>query len=251
MNFVNIVKYLLYLTVREFSDEYSRTSADEIAASEQLFEVLKSSEDSYFSELDVYQTLEFDDEYGETTDKEDSANEELIDDTDDYDENQQQNIYNYFTLEEMEEIIEWVDQHPNYKFPTIKHRFQKVKYPIYITRFREYIRKNGTRFEKLEKLKQFMWDEFYVKRVIEKEAVHYTDLELFAIQKAREFNWDNFIVSESFLTRFKKANRISSRRYNKMITRASSIRKVCNLEGILTYSKFKYNCLNVKYIYTF
>ncbi|CAF3764175.1 unnamed protein product [Rotaria sordida] len=42
-----------------------------------------------------------------------------------------------------------------------------------------------------------MWDEFYVKRAVEKEAVHDTDLELFAIQKARELKWDNFIVKDA------------------------------------------------------
>ncbi|CAF0773412.1 unnamed protein product [Rotaria sordida] len=179
MNLVNIAKHLLYLTEREFSNEGSRTSADEIAASEQLFEVLKSFKDSHFSELDVYQTLDFYDEYDETTDEEEgTGEEESLDDTDVFDENQQQNIYNHFTLEEMEEIVECVDQHPNYKFTTIKQR------------------KNGTRFEKLEKIKQFMWDEFYVKRAVEKEAVHDTDLELFAIQKARELKWDNFIVKD-------------------------------------------------------
>jgi hypothetical protein len=41
MNLVNIAKHLLYLTEREFSGENSRTNADEIAASEKLFEVLK------------------------------------------------------------------------------------------------------------------------------------------------------------------------------------------------------------------
>ncbi|CAF1539694.1 unnamed protein product, partial [Rotaria sp. Silwood1] len=111
---------------------------------------------------------------------------------DDFDDDQEMHIYNQFTLEEMEDIIEWVDQHPNYKFTTIKHRFRKVKFPNYISRFREYIKENGTRLEKLDQIKQFMWDEFYIKRTIEKEAVHDTDLELFAIQKARELNWDNF-----------------------------------------------------------
>ena len=53
-----------------------------------------------------------------------------------------------------------------------------------------------------------MWDEFYVKRAVEKEAVHDTDLQLFAIQKARELNWDNFKVSESFIMTFKKEHRI-------------------------------------------
>ncbi|CAF2622459.1 unnamed protein product [Rotaria sp. Silwood2] len=157
MNLVNIAKHLFYLTKREFSDEESRTSADEIAAAEKLFEVLKSFKDSHFSELDVYQSLDFDDEYDETTDQEDNTDEtETIDDIDDFDENQQLNIYNHFTLEKMEEIIEWVDQHPNYNFTSIKHRFQKVKHPYYIPRFRGYVKKNGTKFEKLEKIKQFM-----------------------------------------------------------------------------------------------
>ncbi|CAF3725946.1 unnamed protein product [Rotaria magnacalcarata] len=194
MNLINIAKHLLYLTKREFSDDDSKTGADEIAASQQLFEVLKSFKDSYFNELDVYETLDFDDEYDEITEEEESIDEEdeSIDDMDDFDENQQMHIYNQFTLEEMEDIIEWVDQHPNYKFTTIKHRFRKVKLPNYISRFREYIKENGTRLEKLDKIKQFMSDEFYIKRTIEKEAVHDTDLERFAIQKARELNWDNF-----------------------------------------------------------
>ncbi len=42
--------------------------------------------------------------------------------------------------------------------------------------------------EWVDKIKQFMWDEFYIKRAVEKEAVHDADLELFAVQKARELN---------------------------------------------------------------
>ncbi len=82
------------------------------------------------------------------------------------------------TLEEMQHIVEWVDQDPNYKLASVKHRFQKV----------EYIQTNGTRLEKLKKIKEFMWNEFYTKRAIEKEAIHDSDLELFAIQKARELD---------------------------------------------------------------
>ncbi|CAM4769616.1 unnamed protein product [Rotaria magnacalcarata] len=111
----------------EFSDENSRTSADEIAASEQLFEVLKSFKDSHFSKLDVYQTLDFDDEYDETTEDEESIDEEeTIDDTDDFDENQQRNICNHFTLEEMDKIIEWVDQHPMHVFACSRQRHVRV-----------------------------------------------------------------------------------------------------------------------------
>ncbi len=106
----------------------------------------------------------------------------------------------------------------------------------YITRFREYIQTNGTRLEKLKKIKEFMWDEFYTKRAIEKEEIHDSDLELFAIQKARELNWENFKAGETFIKVFKRENRISSRRYNKLITRVSSSRKMCSLKGTSSFT---------------
>jgi hypothetical protein len=64
----------------------------------------------------------------------------------------------------------------------------------YIKRFREYIKANGTRSEKLKQIKEFMWNEFYVKRTVEKEAVHDSDLELFAIQKQE--NWVGIISKQ-------------------------------------------------------
>jgi len=84
---------------------------------------------------------------GDSADEEESTDEEQ--NTDDYDESQYLDIQNNFTLEEMEDIVEWVDQHPNYKIASIKNRFRKVKHMHYIKRFREYIKANGTRSEKL------------------------------------------------------------------------------------------------------
>ena len=237
MNLLNIAKHLVFLTEKSFPYETSQTSGNEISTAEQLFEVLKSFKDSHFSELDSYETLDFPDEYDEVSEEENSADEENLDksendDDENDDENQHANmINNQFTLEEIENIIEWVNQHPNYNFTTIKHRFRKVKFPKYITRFLEYIKRNGTSLEKLQKVKQFMWDEFYVKRAIEKEAVHDTNLQCFAIQKAREMSWEEFKASETFVLAFKKEYKISSRKYNKLLTRVSTNGKVCSLEG--------------------
>ena len=198
MNLVNIAKHLLHLAQMEFGFENSSTSGDEIFASQQLFKILKTFKDSYFNELYTYETLDFHDEHDAMTDEEGSNNEERSSDeersTDDeenttkYDEHQSLNVRNSFTLKEMEEIVEWVDQHSNYKLASIKNRFRKVKYMYYITRFREYIQTNGTRLEKLKKIKELMWNEFYAKRATEKEAIHDSDLELFAIQKVRELD---------------------------------------------------------------
>ncbi|CAF1132486.1 unnamed protein product [Rotaria sordida] len=155
MNLVNIAKHLLHLTQLEFCSEDSPTSADEIFASQQLFEILKTFKDGYFHELYPYQSLNFHDEYDESTEEEDSADgEESTDEeqnTGDFDENESLEIQTNFTLEEVEKIVEWVDEHPNYKFASIKNRFRKVKYMYYITRFREYVKKNGTRLEKVKK----------------------------------------------------------------------------------------------------
>ncbi|CAF1063147.1 unnamed protein product [Rotaria sordida] len=223
----------------EYGFEDSIPSADETFASQQLFEILKTFKDSYFNELYTYQTLDFNDEYDVITDEKDGIDEQEStdeeDNIDDNDENQYFNIRNNFTLEEMEAIVKWVDQHPNCKIATIKHSFRKVKYMHYIARFREYIKTSGTRLETLKKIKEFMWNELYLKRAIEKEAVHDSDLELFAVQKARELNWDNFKASEPFIKMFKREYQISSRRYNKCITRISSTRKTCSLKGIYIF----------------
>ncbi|CAF1141137.1 unnamed protein product [Didymodactylos carnosus] len=238
MNLVNIAKHLLHLTQMQFHLENSTTTEDDILASQQLFEISKTFKDGHFNELHIYQTLDFSDEYDEMMDGEDSSDEEESTDeeqnVDDYDESEYLDIQNNFTLEEMKDIVEWVDQHPNYKIASIRNRFRKVKHTCYITRFREYIyiERNDTKSKKLKKVKEFMWNEFWVKRIIGQEAIHDSDLELFVIQKARELGWDNFKASESFITRFKREHRISSRRHNKLVTRISSRRKTCSLKGL-------------------
>ncbi|CAF3842415.1 unnamed protein product [Rotaria sp. Silwood1] len=172
MNLLNIVKHLLYLTQTEYGSENPSTTADEILTAERLFEVLKSINVSYFTELYAYDSLDLDDEYDELTDEEQSN-----DDINDYNENEHSDINDHFILEEMEKIVEWVDQHPNAGLATISHRFKKVKYMYYITRFRQYIENNDTRLEKLNQIKEFMINEFYLKRTVEKESVHDADLE--------------------------------------------------------------------------
>ncbi|CAF4081125.1 unnamed protein product [Rotaria sordida] len=116
----------------EFHFQNSTTSEDEVLASQQLFEILKTFKDSYFNELHTYESLNFHEEYNEMTDEGDSVDEEESTDEeqniDDYEESQYLDIQNNFTLEEMEDIVEWVDQHPNYKIASIKNRFRKVKH---------------------------------------------------------------------------------------------------------------------------
>jgi hypothetical protein len=45
-----------------------------------------------------------------------------------------------------------------------------------------------------------------MKRTIAKDAIHDSELEIFAIQKARELDWDTFKASKSFINTFEKEN---------------------------------------------
>ena len=52
------------------------------------------------------------------------------------------------------------------------------------------------------------------------------------IEKARELDWEDFKSSISFVNSFKKENRISSRKYTKLITRNLSKKTPCSLTSI-------------------
>ena len=93
-----------------------------------------------------YETLDFNDEFDDLSDEEGSNSED-----EDYDKNQHLGISSTFPVEEMENIIEWVDEYSSYRFSTIQHRFRKIKSINYISMLRQYIERNGTMFEKLEK----------------------------------------------------------------------------------------------------
>jgi len=162
MNLVNIAKHLYHLTQQEYGLPDATTSDVDIIAAEQLFQVLKAFENSRFNELYTYQSLEFSDEFDENHDSEESNDEN--DGKFEDDETEDAEIRQNFTLEEMKNIVDWVDEHPNYSSSTILHRFRKLRSMKYISRFREYVERNGTRLERLRQIKEFMVNEFYVKR---------------------------------------------------------------------------------------
>ena len=184
MNLVNITKHLYHLVQQEYGSSNATTSENETLATQQLFQVLMSFENNCFNELYTYQSLEFNDEFDEDHDSEESNDEN--DENYEDDQTKGVEIQPNFTLEKMKNVVDWVDEQPNYSSSKILHRFRKLRSMNYIPRFREYIERNGTRIEKLQQIKEFMLNEFYAKRLIEKVAVHYRALQLFSIQKGRE-----------------------------------------------------------------
>jgi hypothetical protein len=86
----------------ELHFQNSTTSEDEVLASQQLFEILKTFKDSYSNELHTYESLDFHDEYDEIADEGDSVDEEESTDEeqniDDYEESQYSDIENNFKV---------------------------------------------------------------------------------------------------------------------------------------------------------
>ena len=63
-----------------------------------------------------------------------------------------------------------------------------------LRRIRKYVRQEGTRRQKLERLEQSVLNEFNEAR-IKCLPIHDRDLKGFAIRKAREMNLTNFVAS--------------------------------------------------------
>ncbi|CAF4131472.1 unnamed protein product [Rotaria magnacalcarata] len=73
--FIKHCRHLLYLAQIAYETEDSMITTDESFVTEQLFVVLKSFKDNYFSELHAFDTLEFEYEYDELADNEESDDE--------------------------------------------------------------------------------------------------------------------------------------------------------------------------------
>lgn len=81
-------------------------------------------------------------------------------------------ITSNYTMEKAEKIIGWIDEHSNYSFSAIEHRFRRIKLINYISSFKQCIERNRKRFEKLVKIKEFMLAEFYTRQPFGKEALY-------------------------------------------------------------------------------
>lgn len=103
-----------------------------------------------------------------------------------------------------------------------------------ITRSRQYIENNDARLETPIQIKYFMFERFYLKRVIETEVIHEIDLELHTNKKSRELNQKKFKASKTFINNFKRENRISLKRFKKNNTQTRTNMKLCSLNCMYT-----------------
>lgn len=126
------------------------------------------------------------------------------------------NIADRFTFQEMANIVDHANK---YSFQAAVNRYAKLngnKSTIY--QIIKFIENDGNKSFKLEQIKQFMYNKFNVTRD-NGGSIHYWHLIFWAKEAAKQFNLDLFKCSRSFLDKFKRDHRISSRRITKFVTK--------------------------------
>ena len=84
-------------------------------------------------------------------------------------------------------------------------------------RIKQYVKEQGTKFHKLQRVDEFVYAEFMRARRYSL-PIHDADIRRLAIKKARETNLNDFVASHHWLLNFKRRHHISSRKITKLVT---------------------------------
>ena len=119
----------------------------------------------------------------------------------------------------------------DWAFPTFQHRFRRVLYPYYLTRFQKYIDEQGTNRDKYRLIAKYCYEMFCESRAKGK-IIHDRTIKTWALARARELelSFDNFRASSSWINNFKRQYRISSRKIVKFVTHRS-VRELEQIEN--------------------
>lgn len=191
-----------------------------------LCNVLESITSSHSHSFEVETTLDHDlvdDDFIDDAEREDIS-EETSDPNwkdEDEDEDEDKVLCQRFSLDYMAKAVEFYDEiNPQTgkrkrRWETVKHRFQRIPHQIYLSRFRRYLEKNGTKKQKLDKIDDYVFDLF--ERAREKGLpVHDIDLRRWALKQAMDESLHNFAASKHWLHTFKHKHNIVSRKVTKV-----------------------------------
>ena len=120
--------------------------------------------------------------------------------------------YSYTT---MSDIVQYSKTH---SFPSFRNRYKRIKFKQQLHRIKRYVDVEGTKNQKLERIDEFVFQQFTHARQFYL-PVHDFDLRRLAIKKARSLNMAGFTISHHWLLHFKRYHHISSRKVTKLITK--------------------------------
>ena len=128
-----------------------------------------------------------------------------------------------YSLEYMKKVVDYT--RPGISFTTIQHAFPRVKDRKQLHRFRDYVERNGNRFQKLQRIETFIINKFRDARQ-KSLPIHDLDIRRWARIQAKNENFNNFMTSATWLFSFKQRNGITSRKITKFVSTRENIDKM-------------------------
>jgi hypothetical protein len=210
VNYKNIVNELSRLVLEKYGPSQEEITPDDISLANKLLRILESFEQRDFINIDESDSLHLDD-------FQDNVGEEF-----EYEDDDSTVVYGNerFSYDYIKKVLEF-RREKNPCFKSIQHNFPRVKHRCYLTNFKKYYDQGGARYEKIDKVRQFMYEKFEKARNLHL-PVHDVDLKIWAIEKSRELGIDDFIASPHFILNFKKKYHIVSRKVTKIVTKKQS-----------------------------
>ena len=100
------------------------------------------------------------------------------------------------------------------RWETVKHNFRRIPHQVYLSRFRHYLERHGTKKQKLDKIDDYVFDMF--ERARENALpVHNIDRRRWALKRAMDESLYNFVAPSHWLYTFKHKHSIVSRKLTK------------------------------------
>ncbi|CAF3524562.1 unnamed protein product [Rotaria sp. Silwood2] len=120
-----------------------------------------------------------------------------------------------YSYDTMCAVVEYAKSH---SFSSLRSRYKRIKSKQHLQRIRKYVKDDGTTFQKLQRIDEFV----YAELVRARESyipMHDFDIKRLAIKKAREINLNSFTASHHWILNFKHRHHISSRKITKLMTK--------------------------------
>ena len=130
-------------------------------------------------------------------------------------------VFESFSLSYMKRALDYYDAiNPktgkrSHTWRNVQNKFRRIKDQSYMSRFRDYIEKGGTKKQKVDSVDDYVYNNFERARDL-LCAVHDIDLKRWAVRKARMMSLHGFVVSDHWILNFKHKHNICSRKMIKV-----------------------------------
>lgn len=120
-----------------------------------------------------------------------------------------------YSYDTMSALAEYSKSHT---FSSLRRRYRRVKSKQHLHRIKQYVKDQGTKFHKLQRVDEYAYTEFLRARN-SYLPIHDCDIRRVAIKKAREMDLNDFVASHHWILDFKRRHNISSRKVTKLVTK--------------------------------